>query len=253
VTGRRSPAPPGGADEQRGPVDAADDVDPTAPPAEVAAALRDVAELGGFFSVQVGGPDPGWYGLREAYARGLPELVAATAARHRSEEPRVAASITQLGEAARLWSPLLACTVLHGVVPDLSRLQRTDGGRTLRLPRAAGWYAARMPRLVDELYDTVLTRLDVLRAGLPVKVSPRLLDGNTASALVEAGRAVLAARPGARGQVEPLVDRLLGTGRLVGTGRVTGPDLTFRRRSCCLYYRAPAGVKCGDCGLAEPR
>ncbi|MFE9661186.1 (2Fe-2S)-binding protein [Streptomyces sp. NPDC005955] len=238
--------------EPDAPVDPGHPGEATAPPAEVAAALRDVAELGGFFSVRVGGPDTGWHSLGEAYARGVPDLIAATTARHRSEEPRVAASITQLGQAARLWSPLLACTVLHGIVPDLSRLQRADEGPALRLPRATGRYAARVPRLVDELYDTVVTRrLDVLRAGLPVKVSPRLLDGNAASALVEAGRAVLAARPGVRGRLEPLVDRLLGTGRLTGTGSVTGPDLTFRRRSCCLYYRAPAGAKCGDCGLAE--
>ncbi|MGY0071197.1 (2Fe-2S)-binding protein [Streptomyces sp. QTS137] len=31
---------------------------------------------------------------------------------------------------------------------------------------------------------------------------------------------------------------------------ITGPDLTFRRRSCCLHYRAPNGSKCGDCCLA---
>ncbi|WP_372346924.1 (2Fe-2S)-binding protein [Streptomyces sp. KL116D] len=30
----------------------------------------------------------------------------------------------------------------------------------------------------------------------------------------------------------------------MGTGSVTGPDLTFRRRSCCLLYRASNGGKC---------
>ncbi|MER5493581.1 (2Fe-2S)-binding protein [Streptomyces sp. NPDC002454] len=223
-----------------------------APEAEVAAALHDVAGINGFFAVRIGGPDTGWQPIDRAYARGLSHLVAAVAARHRSEELRVAVSIAHLGHAARLWSPVLACAVLHGIVPELSALQHSDRDATLRLPRAAGRYAAPLPRLADQLHDAVVTgRLEVLRAGLPAKVAPRLLDGNSASALVEAGRAVLVARPEARGRLVPLVERLLSTGRLAGTGTITGDDLAFRRRSCCLYYRAPAGAKCGDCGLAD--
>ncbi|MFD9716458.1 (2Fe-2S)-binding protein [Streptomyces sp. NPDC059076] len=223
-----------------------------APAAEVRAALLDVAGLGGFFAVRLGGPDLGWHPVTESYARGFPDLVAATAARHRSPEPRLGASIAQLGHAARLWSPVLACTVLHGIVPDLSGLQHADEGPALRLPDATGQYAEGVPRLADELYAAVMTgQLDPLRAGLRVKVAPRLLDGNSASALVEAGRAILVARPGARERLTVLIDELLRTRRLAGTGRITGPELTFRRRSCCLYYRAPAGAKCGDCGLLD--
>ena len=33
---------------------------------------------------------------------------------------------------------------------------------------------------------------------------------------------------------------------------MTGDGLSFRRRSCCLYYRLPGGALCGDCGLARP-
>lgn len=223
-----------------------------APDAEVRSALGDVAGLGGFFTVRLGGPDPGWHPVTESYARGFVDLVAATAARHRSTEPRLGASIAQLGHAARLWSPVLACTVLHGIVPDLSGLQRADEGPALRLPTAGGRYAERVPRLADELYEMVMTgQLDALRAGLRVKVAPRLLDGNSASALVEAGRTILAAHPGTRKRLTALVGELLRTRRLAGTGWVTGPELTFRRRSCCLYYRAPAGAKCGDCGLLD--
>lgn len=61
---------------------------------------------------------------------------------------------------------------------------------------------------------------------------------------------MLAADPAARGALTCLTTRLLDTGRLTGTGAVTGPGLGFRRRSCCLYYRAPNGTKCGDCGPA---
>ncbi|WP_203881128.1 (2Fe-2S)-binding protein [Planotetraspora kaengkrachanensis] len=47
---------------------------------------------------------------------------------------------------------------------------------------------------------------------------------------------------------------LLDTGDLRDTGVVMGPDLQFRRRSCCLYYRVPGARRCGDCSLdRDPR
>ncbi|MER6943086.1 (2Fe-2S)-binding protein [Nonomuraea sp. NPDC000554] len=35
----------------------------------------------------------------------------------------------------------------------------------------------------------------------------------------------------------------------LSTGGFTGPDLSFRRRACCLCYRVPGGSECGDCVL----
>ncbi|WP_435271670.1 (2Fe-2S)-binding protein [Streptomyces parvulus] len=219
--------------------------------AEVTAALRDVAALGGFFVLRVGGPDAGWQPLGRSYARGCTDLAEAVARRHRAREARIGVSIAQLGHAARLWSPALACVLLHGIVPDLARLERAADGPALRLPHPAGLRADRLPSPSLALYEQVTGHLDALARGLRVKVAPRLLDGNSASALVEAARALLAARPALRGPLTALTTELLATGRLVGTGGITGPDLTFRRRSCCLYYRAPGGSKCGDCGLAR--
>ena len=90
--------------------------------------------------------------------------------------------------------------------------------------------------------------MEPLEAGLRVKLAPGLLSGNIASALVGASAALLSVRPDLRQPVVTLTNSLLGTGRLAGSGVVTG-DLGFRRRSCCLFYRAPAGSKCGDCPL----
>ncbi|GAU65746.1 hypothetical protein SSP35_02_01130 [Streptomyces sp. NBRC 110611] len=228
---------------------------PTAPdaPAEaVTAALADVAALGGFFTLPPGGPEAGWHPVDDAYALGFTDRVEAITERYRTRELRIGASIAQLGHAARLWSPLLACTLIHGVVPDLSVLHRADDGPALRLPVPAGWYADRTPRLAEVLYEQVVPRhLAALAAGLRVKVAPRLLDGNAASALVEAARALLTARPDLRGPLTELTTTLLATGRLAGTGHLTGPDLTFRRRSCCLFYRTPVGSPCGDCSLTR--
>ncbi|MBP3076149.1 iron reductase [Streptomyces sp. 604F] len=222
-----------------------------APAGAVADALAEVARLGGFFVVRVGGPDQGWQPLPRSHAAGFTDLAEAVARRHRTDEPRVGVSIAQIGHAARLWSPVLATAVRHGIVLDLDGLQRADDGPALRLPRAAGWYADALDDLaVPALYAQVTRQLGALAQGLRVKVAPRLLDGNSASALVEAARGLLAADPAAREALTGLTTRLLDTGHLRGTGATTGPGLGFRRRSCCLYYRAPNGTKCGDCGLA---
>ncbi|MFD7061230.1 (2Fe-2S)-binding protein [Streptomyces sp. NPDC059906] len=219
--------------------------------ASAAAALHDVASLGGFFALRVGGPDDGWHPLTHSYGAGFTDLAEAVARRHRTSEPRVDVSIAQLGHAARLWSPALACVVLHGIVPDLEGLRRADDGPALRVPRPAGWYADRLDGgPVRALYEQVTDHLSALADGLRVKIAPRLLDGNSASALAGAAHALLALRPAVREPLTDLTTALLDTGRLAGTGVLTGPDLAFRRRSCCLYYRAPNGSKCGDCGLA---
>ncbi|MET9106304.1 (2Fe-2S)-binding protein [Streptomyces zhihengii] len=215
--------------------------------ADVTAALRDVAALGGFFELETGGTDRGWHPVGESYARGFTDLLAAVARRHRTPEARIDASVAQLGHAARLWSPAIACAVLHGIVLDLEGLQRADEGPRLRLPRPGGWHADRLPDPAGTLGDQVMGLLGALHAGLGVKVAPRLLDGNAASALAGSAQVLLGARPEVREPLTGLATRLLRTGRLAGTGRFTGPDLAFRRRSCCLYYRAPAGSVCGDC------
>ncbi|MEV5014412.1 (2Fe-2S)-binding protein [Streptomyces sp. NPDC053780] len=221
-----------------------------APPADVTAALNDVAALGGFFVLRVGGGHTGWHPVGLSYARGFTDLAETVAHRHRAPEARIGVSIAHLGHAARLWSPALACVLLHGIVLDLSRLERADDGPALRMPYPAGLRGGAPPSPALALYGQVTAHLEALAEGLRVKVAPRLLDGNAASALVEAARALLAAHPELREPLTGLTTELLNTGRLVGTGEITGPDLTFRRRSCCLYYRAPNGSKCGDCCLA---
>ncbi len=91
--------------------------------------------------------------------------------------------------------------------------------------------------------------MEPLEAGLRVRLAPGLLSGNIASALVGAARALLSVRPDLRRPITGITDSLLDTGRLAGSGVITRGDLNFRRRSCCLFYRAPGGGKCGDCPL----
>ncbi|PZG46668.1 iron reductase [Spongiactinospora gelatinilytica] len=218
------------------------------------AALAEVAGYGAFFALRVGGEDAAWHSVREDYARGFADLVAATAARHGTRELRVGASIAQLGHAARLWSPVLGTTLAHGVVPDLSRLDRADDGPALRLTTLACRPAGPPEQAAGLLYDVVVRgHLEPLAAGLRVKVAPGLLYGNAASALAEAARAVVAARPDLTDPATRLTTALLAYGGLAGKGAIIAPGLEFRRTTCCLYYRAPGGSKCGDCALlGEP-
>ncbi|BBX66386.1 hypothetical protein MSAS_55600 [Mycobacterium saskatchewanense] len=214
---------------------------------DISAELAEISSYGGFFALVVGGSDAGWRPVTQCYADGFTDLVQTTAARYGTAEQRVAASLVQLGHAARLWSPVLACAVCHGVLPDLTRLQRAEDGTRLRLPEPVGRPAAPSAQL---LYRVVVRdHLEPLAAGLRVGVAPGLLSGNIASALVGTSRLLLSARPDLRAPITEITGALLRTGKLAGTGAISGPNLAFRRTSCCLFYRVPGGSTCGDCPL----
>jgi hypothetical protein len=210
--------------------------------------LSEVSSYGGFFALTVGGAATGWHPVGQCYADGCVDLIDATVRRYRTTESRIGASLVHLGHAARLWSPVLACVLGHGVIPDLTGLQRADDGARLRLPEPVG---ERIDTLSAELLYRVVVQhhMEPLEAGLRVKLAPGLLSGNIASALVGASRALLSVRPDLRQPIVGITNSLLGTARLAGSGAITGGDLGFRRRSCCLFYRIPDGGKCGDCPL----
>ncbi|OBH91134.1 (2Fe-2S)-binding protein [Mycobacterium sp. E2989] len=216
---------------------------------DISAELAEIASYGGFFALTVGGAAAGWHPVGQSYADGFTDLVDATARRYHTTDLRVAASLVHLGHASRLWSPVLACAVGHGVVPDLGALQRADDGAPLRLPAPVGIPAASP----DALYRVVVRdHLQPLAAGLRVGLAPALLAGNIASALAGAARALLAARPDLGPRIAETTRALLGMGVLAGSGVVTGADLGFKRRSCCLFYRLPGRAVCGDCVFETP-
>ncbi|OIN80626.1 (2Fe-2S)-binding protein [Mycobacterium malmoense] len=215
---------------------------------DISAELAETSSYGGFFAIAVGGEAAGWHPVGQSYADGFADLVDATARRYHTTDLRIAASLVHLGHATRLWSPMLACALGHGVVPDLKDLQRADGGAQLRLPEPVG--GPLDSPAPDVLYRIVVRQhMEPLAAGLRVKLAPGLLAGNIASALVGASRALLTARPDLRRPIVEVTDSLLDTGALAGSGVITGPNLGFRRRSCCLFYRLPDGGTCGDCPL----
>ena len=213
---------------------------------DISGELAEISSYKGFFALTVGGDAAGWHPVGRSYANGCADLIDATVRYYHSTDLRVGASLVHLGHATRLWSPVLACALAHGVIPHLHDLQRADDGARLRLPEPVGQaVAAPSP---DVLYRVVVTdHMQPLAEGLRVKLAPALLAGNVASALVGASRALLAARPELRHRIVEMTHELLNTGMMAGSGVITRPPLGFRRRSCCLFYRVPGQSLCGDC------
>ncbi len=165
-------------------------------------------------------------------------------------EPRVAASIFFLGFAARLWSIGIGAVVGHRLLPALGADEllfgEFDGQIALHIARPVAWRADDLEsRLADAVLDTHLTPLSTALHQL-TNVSPELLRGNAASALLGAAREYdrhrAAASPGPAWQ---LGRSLCADERLLNT--ICFNDHDYRRRSCCLYYRTPSGGLCGDC------
>ncbi|GAA2564537.1 hypothetical protein GCM10010210_44550 [Pseudonocardia hydrocarbonoxydans] len=229
--------------------------------------LADVARAGAFFTVATGaGGDPsGRHPVGELYAGG-PELAARIAHVRRAlgSDDRVAASITFQGLAALLVSAPFAAAVVHATLPELTPrtlhwTPTTDGPWPL-------WCADPPLRPVPAVDDAVgaLAAAVVERHLVPlveavraqVRVSPRVLVGNAASTVASARRMVAAQWPAAADRAAAVAQGLLDTGPLAGAGELrapSGPDRhwSFRRRSCCLYYRARDGGLCGDCVLLD--
>jgi hypothetical protein len=224
-----------------------------------------LAAVGPYFAIDAedgGEPGAGFRPLRELYATGpgsfLSRRIADVARQLGTREERVAGSIVQLGLAARLWSVALGSVALGAGIPDL----HPDRVRW-RMPAQGGPLELRVPHLKrpgDDLYRAVVVgNLAPLNAAVRAvaPVAERLLWGNAASALAGTLRVLhgrLAAdRPQGCRAAEAAARELLDRTPLRGTGELSASaPPSFRRSSCCLYYRLPDGGLCGDCVFTSP-
>lgn len=247
------------------------------------AALRDVADLGPFFAVSADpaeGAEPTWTPWREFYADpcAMVARIDVVARALGTGDRRVAASIALQGLAARLVSPILAAAAVHGVVPTWSpdslhwrpavsgpwpmwesHVDTPVVGTLVTGAPVAGTRVADTPgtgrddaevarAVARALVEPHLAALvQVTRAA--ESVPERVLRGNVASAVAATGALIARARPGAAGRDSVIVSGLLRTPLLSGSGGFEA-GWSFRRRSCCLYYRVPGSGMCGDCVLA---
>ncbi|WP_406253362.1 (2Fe-2S)-binding protein [Streptomyces atratus] len=215
------------------------------------------ASVGGFFALRTTAPPDGTHRpLARLYAGEQAPLTAridTVAARLDTSERRVAASVAHLGLASRLWSVALGPAALTGSFPGLSPAALhwdprhpapdelwLDG--TESLPGTA----CRIREAVQ--YGHLVPLAEAVHRDGPL--SDRLLWGNAGSALAGALRQLVAwarthHRPDVAARARALAAELFDHPDLRNTG--TPHDTAFRRRSCCLYYRTPAGGLCGDC------
>ncbi len=233
--------------------------------------LDDLTALGPFFAVSShppqAAPVPPWRpaseltgpsGALRARIASVRAALAAGGGRALEEiEPRVAASAVHLGLVARLTAPALGAAVLGcpldlrpgglwwqdvlgGPVP-LSVPWPAPAGRASR--SAAGEYG-------PALFEQLLVPLTAAVARL-VPVSGRVLRGNAASAVNTAAAQVAGRRPDLAEDAWQAAGQLFGSPWLRCERHPPGP--TFRRSSCCLFYRLAPGnpsAVCGDCVLA---
>lgn len=246
--------------------------------------IRDLSTLGPFFAIDTHPPsspalapwremkelvsDPTV--LRERVREVRVHLAAGTRQAIEMVPSRVAASVTQLGLTARVISPVLAITLATGQVPDIDlgylRWQPILGGAfplSIQTPLAIEQSPHEGADKDDECdaerrADMLATWIldgpvrDLVEATRPMSVSELTLWSNVASAVHGAASVIATARPSWARPASRIVSSLLDRPPLVGASTVT-PDGRFRRRGCCLIYRAApggTGQVCGDCVLS---
>ncbi|MCA1220817.1 (2Fe-2S)-binding protein [Streptomyces sp. 8L] len=247
-----------------------------------AAALAALAACGPFFACTVHAPgsrpEAAWRSMAELVeepsvlpgrALAVREYLAAGTGRPpEAVEARVAASVAHLGLVARVLSPLFARTALHGAppVPALGELwwqPRLGGAFPLSLP--AGTLSRGTPApfgtSAREAAALVFERLVVPLTGAVAaafSVSQRTLWGNVASAVNGAHTALTSAAPGEEDRIAEAAAAFLAHDALRDTYDGGLGRQPFRRRGCCLIYRAMAtpggdltGAVCGDCVLGS--
>jgi iron complex transport system ATP-binding protein len=227
-----------------------------APDAITAAVLAKIAEINNYFAVGTGPVDGDWQPVRRLYTDRdlLDGVVKRVQARMGGVERRVAASSVFFGFAARLWSIGVGAVIGHGLLPDLAAdvllFREVDGQVELHIERPIGWQAEELaPLLADMVLDAHLAPLTgaLQRLG---PIAPQLLRGNAASALLGAAGVYDRHRAiGSPGPAWQLAHSLCDDQRLFGAVDFSGHS--YRRTSCCLYYRTPSGGLCGDCVLSR--
>lgn len=221
------------------------------------AVLTDVAGLGPFFVMGTGPATRGERPMSDLVSDPQPlRDRIAHVARVLGCEERVAASLAFQGLAAQLVSAPYAAAVLHEAVPALTpvsvRWRRADdGGWALRSAATSLADGGALAPLFDGLLAPLVA---AVRAQVPV--AARLLWGNAASTVAAAKRLLVLQRPAAADRAAEVAEAVLASGSFAGAGDLLPPrdpdrNWSFRRRSCCLYYRVPGGGLCDDCVLAS--
>jgi iron complex transport system ATP-binding protein len=216
---------------------------------KTAALLAELSDVSPYFAVGTGPLDDGWRPVQQLYTDTalLDGIVGRVRARIDASEQRVAASTFFLGFAARLWSIGLGALAGHRLLPDLAPehllFREADGGISLHIENPVAWQGDDLePVLADMVFAWHVAPLSAALRRLG-PISDKLLRGNAASALLGAARVF--DRDATAGAGWQLARRLCADERL--SDAILFNEASYRRTSCCLYYRTPGGGLCGDC------
>jgi ferric iron reductase protein FhuF len=239
-----------------------DSVTPMVEAAEVLAAVRRAAAVNPLFALGTGPTPHGEEGWRLASDLAdvdvAAQLVGDVGQAFGGPAARISASMAVLGYSARLVAPTVATLLRDGLLLDAAATRvcwryAPGHGFQLRLPEPSGSRDAPLPRrwcqaVID---DHLAPLIRSVRAVVPV--AKGLLWGNVASSLAGALRSLALAGAVPLPACHDAGLTLLDHGPLRGSGTLTvqSGQLSFVRRSCCLYYRLPGGGLCGDCSLRE--
>jgi iron complex transport system ATP-binding protein len=225
------------------------------PAAETASVLGELSDVSPFFAIGTGPvTEDGWRPVQQLYTDTdlLAGILGRVQARICAAEHRVAVSTFFLGFAARLWSIGLGAAAGHRLVPDLAadQLLFREGGEQIQLhvERPIAWQGDDLkPLLADTVLESHIAPLTTALYQLG-PISEKLLQGNTASALLGAAQ-VFDRRRGdtAPGPGWQLARSVCADQRLTGAIDFSKGGTNYRRVSCCLFYRTPGGRLCGDC------
>jgi hypothetical protein len=234
---------------------------------QVLPALVTAAQFGPFFRWEPWSPDAGWLPwtslsdddvVAQRVEAARETLIGMFGLPPDQVPMRVVASVTFLGWAARIVSPLLAVVVTGGHLPaprpDEIWWQPSPGGP---LPVA---YEKKQEMKAEALAEVaigglLMPVLDTFEKRFAL--SRKVLLGNVASALGGAAGMIADQAPERAERAAGVVDAMLKLAPLTGTGTLVRPFDDRERRflirhNCCLYYRIPGGGTCGDCVLTPP-
>jgi len=178
--------------------------------------------------------------------------VRSTGAGRGAPDDTVAASLFLQAYAYRVAGTTLACAAVAGAAPDPSAA--TVAVALARHRPAAVTYLADVtfagPALDERLFAGHLDRL-VAATRARVALGERLVWGNVAAAVVAAARAVAGTAEDAAA-AWAWFDAWLATAPHGLAGLGTGGAGAYRRRTCCLWWKASGGGLCADCPLDHP-
>ena len=173
----------------------------------------------------------------------------------RTDDPMVAASVAFLTVTNRAALPLALANAALDVhlAPPFGALRWRVADGMVRLGFADDRTGPAVPWArwaAQFVADVVEPWVELMAAS--ARIGRRLLWGNAAASLLSAAERVAVITSCSAAEARVLAEEALGALPLADLAVVQGGESTslrYRRRTCCLLFKAPGAGRCGDCSL----